>query len=312
MPRSLAVLLATCALVVAGGSCGHRSGGATATTTTADPADATTEPATSTSVAVGTGSGGPVTSSDPIVIAAGDIGSCSSDGDEATAALVDRQPGTVLTLGDTAYERGTAAEYATCYGPTWGRFKDRTKPAPGNHDYGTGVATGYFGYFGVPDHYSFDLGAWHLIALDSNCGLVGGCGPGSPEERWLRADMAAHPARCTLAYWHHPRWSSGLHHSSAAVDGLWQAMVAGHGDVVLNGHDHDYERFAPIQGVREFVVGTGGRSHYPFGVTEPGSEVRNGETFGVLVLTLHPTSYDWRFVPAGGSTFTDRGSSPCQ
>ena len=245
-------------------------------------------------------------------MAAGDIASCDSDGDTQTAALVDSVAGTVLTLGDTVYEQGTAGEFARCYGPTWGRFKSRTKPAPGNHDYGTGKATAYFGYFGVADHYSFDVGAWHLIALDSNCSLVGGCGPGSAEERWLRADLASHHARCTLAYWHHPRWSSGLHGSDTGVDGLWRALADAHADVVLSGHDHDYERFGLIDGVREFVVGTGGRSHYPVLNAIPHSEVRNGDTFGVLVLTLHPDGYDWHFLPVSGASFSDQGSGTCQ
>jgi len=247
-----------------------------------------------------------------VLVAAGDIAGCDTPGDEATAEVVAGLPGTVATLGDSVYEHGTAAEFAGCYDPTWGRFKDRTHPAPGNHDYGTGKATAYLAYFGVPRWYSYDLGSWHVVSLDSNCASVGGCGPGSAEEAWLRADLASHrSAPCTLAYWHHPRWSSGLHGSSTLVDGLWRALAGAGADVVLSGHDHDYERFAPIDGVREFVVGTGGRSLYPLGAALPGSEVRQDSAFGVLVLTLHPGGYDWRFAAAAGPGFSDRGSAPC-
>ena len=149
------------------------------------------------------------------LLAAGDIASCGSNGDEQTANLLDDQAGTVITLGDNAYDSGSTSEYANCYDPTWGRAKARTHPAPGNHEYNTAGATGYYGYFGAaagdPEtgYYSYDLGSWHLIALNSNCSAIGGCGAGSPQEQWLRADLAAHPTDCTLAYWHHPRFSSG-------------------------------------------------------------------------------------------------------
>ena len=261
------------------------------------------------------------------LLAAGDIASCASDGDEQTAALLDTLPGTVLTLGDTAYDHGSADEFRRCYSPSWGRFRDRTYPAPGNHDYQTTDASGYYEFFGPragqpgKGWYSFDRGRWHLIALNSNCDAVGGCQPGSEQERWLRADLAAHPTRCTLAFWHHPRFSSGTTHGSdPAVGGLWLALYQAGAEVVLVGHEHNYERFAPLdplggvdpaRGVREFVVGTGGKSHYPFGPPLPGSEVRNSDSFGLLELQLRPTGYSWRFLPAQGGSFQVSGSGRC-
>ena len=266
------------------------------------------------------------TSPSEIVLAAGDIASCTSTGDEVTAAMLDGQPGTVVTLGDNVYDSGTTAEFSSCYDPGWGRHKARTHPAVGNHEYGTPGAAGYFGYFGAAagdpakGYYSFDLGAWHLIALNSNCDAIGGCAAGSPQETWLRADLKAHPASCTLAYWHHPRFSSGPHGSDPLTQDLWQALYDFHTDVVLTGHDHDYERFAPQKadgtldaalGIREFVVGTGGRSHYAIGTRAPNSEAANGSTYGLLKLTLSAGSYDWSFLPEPGKTFTDAGAGSC-
>jgi acid phosphatase type 7 len=261
------------------------------------------------------------------LLAAGDIASCASGGDEQTAALLASLPGAVLTLGDTAYDDGSADQFARCYVPSWGRFRDRTYPVPGNHDYHTADASGYYGFFGPragppgKGWYSLDLGRWHLIALNSNCEEVGGCQPGSEQERWLQDDLAAHPARCTLAFWHHPRFSSGTTHGSdPAVGGLWTALYEAGADVVLVGHEHNYERFAPLdplggvdpaRGVREFVVGTGGKSHYPFGSPLPGSEARNSDSFGLLELQLRPTGYTWRFLPAQGSSFQDSGTGSC-
>jgi acid phosphatase type 7 len=168
--------------------------------------------------------------------------------------------------------------------------------------------------------YSYDLGAWHLVALNSNCDEVGGCDEGSAQERWLRADLAASSARCTLAYWHHPRFSSGPHGDDSSTDALFEALYDGNAEVVLSGHDHDYERFAPqtasgaadaARGLRQFVVGTGGRGHYPFGAAGPNSEVRSSGTFGVLDLTLSAAGYRWKFRPEAGKTFTDEGSATC-
>jgi Calcineurin-like phosphoesterase len=215
------------------------------------PAGDTIDPATTIAPATTTKAAGQQRST--TVLAAGDIASCTTSGDEQTAALLDTLPGTVLTLRDTVYDDGSASQFARCYAPSWGRFRDRTYPAPGNHDYQTAGASGYYGFFGPragqPGNgwYSFNLGRWHLIALNSNCNAVGGCQPGSEQERWLWADLAAHPARCTLAFWHHPRFSSGTTHGSdPAVGGLWVALYQAGADVVLVGHEHNYERFAPL------------------------------------------------------------------
>jgi hemolysin type calcium-binding protein/calcineurin-like phosphoesterase family protein len=264
---------------------------------------------------------------DAFLVAAGDIADCDVDGDEITARLVDSLPGTVATLGDTAYENGTHAEFANCYEPNWGRHRARTRPAVGNHEYGTPGAAGYFDYFGAAagpagkGWYSYDLGAWHVIALNSNCAAVGGCHPGSEQERWLRADLAAHPADCTLAYMHHPRFSSGnVHGGSPGIEPLWRALYDAGAELVLSGHEHDYERFAPQtpagsldpeRGVREFVVGTGGRSLRSIGAPEPHSEVVDNSAFGVLHLRVRDGSYDWRFVAQPGKAFTDSGSTAC-
>ena len=251
------------------------------------------------------------------LLAAGDIGSCVSSGDEATAALLDRLPGTIAALGDVLYD-GT---YDTCY--AWGRFKSRTRPAAGNHDYGDD-GEAYFAYwgptFGDPSTgwYSYDLGAWHIVVLNSNCAAVG-CARGSPQERWLRADLAAHRRFCTLAYWHHPRFSSGPHGDNTMVSPLWDDLYAAQADVVLSGHDHDYERFAPqtpsgrlnrMRGIREFVVGTGGRSSYAFVEHHPNSEARLSGVDGVLRLSLSARRYSWRFIRVDGRA-GDAGSAPC-
>jgi hypothetical protein len=268
------------------------------------------------------------TPSAPVVVAAGDIADCRTEGGEATAKLVGGIPGTVLTLGDNAYPEGSAEDFEECYDPAWGRFKDRTRPSPGNHEYETENAEGYFGYFGRdagdPDrgYYSYDLGDWHLLALNSNCEEVGGCDASSAQVRWLKADLAANKDKtCTLAYMHHPRFSSGeMNGNTYEVRPLWEALYEAGADVVLSAHEHNYERFAPQtsggrenpeRGIREFVVGTGGRGHYP--IVEPiaNSEVHNDETYGVLELTLNPKSYEWRFVPVEGETFSDSGSARC-
>jgi len=260
---------------------------------------------------------------DPVLIGAGDIAHCSSQGDEATANLLDSIPGTVFTTGDNVYPDGTMDQFVNCYEPSWGRHKARTYPSPGNHDYHTENAAGYFEYFGAAagepgkGYYSYDLGTWHIIVLNSNIPVDAG----SPQELWLRADLAAHPVACTLAYWHHPRFSSGTKHGSRhAMQPLWQALYDFGADVVLAGHEHNYERFAPqdpqgledpTRGIRQFVIGSGGRSHYSFGSPIANSEVRNGDTNGVLKLTLHSTSYSWEFIPEAGQAFTDSGNAPC-
>lgn len=263
--------------------------------------------------------------------AAGDIACAPDDGSynrglgiagackqATTAKLLDQiRPDAVLALGDLQYESGAPDAFAASYGTTWGRWKAKTHPAPGNHEFNSAHGYGYFDYWGAAGAtkgkgwYSFDLGKWHLIALDSNCGQVG-CGLDSEQGTWLKADLAAHPTPCTLAYWHHPRYSSGLHGDDSAVEPFWQLLSEAHADLVLDGHDHDYERFAVQRGIREITVGTGGRSRYFFrSQLDAGSEVRNSSTFGVLQLMLHPTSYDWKFVPVAGETFTDSGTQTC-
>jgi Ca-dependent carbohydrate-binding module xylan-binding len=264
---------------------------------------------------------------DPVLVGAGKIGACDSPGDEATAKLLDSIAGTVFTAGDNAFSSGTAAQFANCYGPTWGRHKARTMPAPGNHDYDTVAASGYFGYFGsaagdpTKGYYSYDLGQWHVVSLNSNCAyLAGGCGATSPMVAWLRQDLAANPTTCTIAYFNHPLFSSGNHGNQPDMRPIWDALYAADADVVVNGRDHDYERFAPqdpsgvadpARGIRQFVVGTGGAHHAAFGTIKPNSEVRKPDTYGVLKVTLHPTSYDWRFVPEAGKSFADSGSTGC-
>ena len=264
---------------------------------------------------------------DPVLYAAGDIASCSSTGDEATAAILNaNQGGTVITLGDNAYEAGSSTEFTNCYDPTWGSAKPRTRPAPGNHEYGTAGAAGYFGYFGAAagdptqGYYSYDLGDWHVVSLNSNCSIVS-CAAGSLQEQWLRADLAGSAKPCTLAYWHHPRYSSGTTHgSSTSVVPLFQALYDFNADLVLEGHEHNYERFAPMdaagaidtaRGIRSIVVGTGGRSHRTLGTPIWGSEVGDDTTYGVLKVTLHASGYDWRFLPTQGATFTDAGTQAC-
>ncbi len=256
----------------------------------------------------------------------GGSGTSSSCHMQATAdLLLGIGPDAVLTLGDNQYENGALAKYQASYAPSWGQVKGVTRPVPGNHEYGTSQASGYYGYFGsaagdpAKGYYSYDLGAWHLIALNSNCGEVGGCGAGSPQETWLQADLAAHTNACTLAYWHHPRYSSGQHGDHGSVTALWQALYDAGAELVLSGHDHDYERFAPqdaqgnpdAAGMRQFVVGTGGKNHYAISALSANSEVHNDDTFGVLKLVLRSDGYDWQFLPEPGKTFTDSGTSAC-
>lgn len=266
------------------------------------------------------------------LVGAGDIADCKElDGAEATAKLIDAIPGTVFAAGDLAYEKGTAREFEDCYGKTWGRFKGRTRPAIGNHEYGTRKAAPYFAYWGQaagpPEkgYYSYDLGAWHIIVLNTNCNQrgVGGCAAGSPQEQWLRQDLAEHPAACTLAYGHHPLFSSGFfsrHGNHPELRPLWQALYEVRAEIILAGHEHNYERFAPQDplgnpdpqnGIRQFVVGTGGGSLTPFGNPAQNSEIRNNHTFGVLKLTLSAGGYSWKFEPEAGKTFRDSGTGLC-
>jgi hypothetical protein len=263
-----------------------------------------------------------------ILVGAGDIASCASDGDEATAVLLQRIPGTVFTLGDNAYESGTATEFAGCYGPSWGvpSIKERTRPVAGNHEYNTEDAAGYYAYFGAaagdPSEgwYAFDHGAWRVYVLNSNCAEVGGCGDGSPQAAWLAADLEASRRSCVLAMWHHPLFSSGDHGSNRVTEPLFQLLYDAGAELVLVGHDHTYERFAPqdpngnrddARGIVEVVVGTGGKSHYGFRTALDTSVVREGRTHGVLRVSLLPGAYELLFVPVDGATFSDSARGAC-
>lgn len=275
------------------------------------------------------------------VAAVGDI-ACPSTDDEfkdgkgvetacqhvAVAKLVEAaKPDALLTLGDTQYDYGTNEEFRSSYNVSWGRFRALTRPAVGNHEYlRDRKAKGYFQYFGNSagdpnkGYYSYDLGAWHLIALNSNCSFVGGCDQGSPQEKWLRRDLRENAKLCTLAYWHHPLFSSSEHGKGLFVTPLWRTLYKYRVDVVLNGHDHVYERFGPQDpygksvrsGIREFVVGTGGKEHYDIKSTQPNSKAHNDSTFGILVMGLKQRGYSWEFQPVAGKTFTDAGFSRCR
>jgi hypothetical protein len=261
-----------------------------------------------------------------MLVGAGDIAECPSNGDEATAKLLDAIDGTVFTLGDNAYNDGTAKQFKNCYGPTWGQFKGRTRPAIGNHEYQSKGAAGYWDYFGKAagprgkGWYSYEAGSWHVVVLNANCDKVG-CGKGSDQERWLRADLAAHNNHCTLAYWHQARFVSDKEHGNQSELGpFWEALYDYGAELVVSGHAHVYERFAPQtpwakadpdHGIREIIVGTGGASHYRFGSAHPNSQVRNANTFGVLKLNLNSGSYDWQFIPQKGKSFRDSGHTSC-
>ena len=262
-----------------------------------------------------------------IFVGVGDIATCGSNNDEATAKLVDNIPGTVFVIGDNAYENGSTTEFTNCYQPTWGRHLARTKPVPGNHEYQTSGATGYFNYFGAAagtpgqGYYSYDLGAWHIIALNSE--LTGSAS--TLQKQWLRTDLAAHPNLCTLAYWHEPLYSSVSGSGSggaiySSVRPLWDTLYKYGADLVLNGHRHDYERIAPIKpdgtpnstfGIRTLVAGMGGIGHGNMDNVFPASEVRNGTVFGVLKLYLYDDSYAAKFIPVAGQTFTDSSNTAC-
>lgn len=253
----------------------------------------------------------------PVITAAGDIcrsatnpGPCRRSGDLIRSIA----PTRALTLGDNQYPDGTLAAYTASYDNAWGSFKGTTHPVPGNHEYHTADAGGYRAYFGVvgPTWYSYDLGDWHLIALDSNCAKVGGCGKDSAQWAWLKADLAADTHACTLAYWHAPRYSSGTRHGgTTSVEPFWRLLAADTAEIVLNGHEHNYERFAAQRGITEFVIGTGGRfPSYPFGTPEPNSVKRIGEVQGVGRFSLEPGSWTMSFVAVDGSV-KDSASGVC-
>ena len=255
-----------------------------------------------------------------VFVGAGDIGWCGSEGPEGTARLLDQIPGMVFTTGDNAYPTGSLADFETCYAPSWGRHLARTRPSPGNHDYETPDASGYFTYFGSlagpggRGYYSFDLGGWHIVSLNSNVSMQAG----SPQEQWLQADLNHAAASCVLAFWHHPLFSSGLHGDDDRSRDIWRILHERGADVVLNGHDHTYERFAPqtafgavdARGIREFVIGTGGAIPYSVTTRRPNSEFIDTGSFGVLKLTLTRSAYQWEFLTVDGR-IADAGSSGC-
>ncbi len=256
-----------------------------------------------------------------VLIGAGDIASCDVDEDEATAKLLDGIEGTVMAVGDIAYQSGTREEFANCFEPTWGRHRSRTRPVPGNHDYRTENAAPYYEYFGVRagprdlGYYSYQLGSWRIIALNSNIEV----GTDSPQAQWLREELEANPTLCALAYWHHPRFSSGEKGNFGVMRDFWRILDAASVDVVVTAHDHDYERFGPQNaqgvadpnGIRSFVVGTGGDTLDPFVDVKPNSEIRNATTHGVLMLELFAGRYEWEFLPIAGGTFSDGGGAEC-
>jgi hypothetical protein len=266
-----------------------------------------------------------------VLLAAGDIAECDHQGDEATARILSQYPrAAIQTLGDDAYQHGTLEEFKSCYDSSWGQFKDRTRPATGNHDMATKNAQGYWDYFGSRGgpydkyYYSYDLGSWHVVVLNSDCWRVDGCAIDDPQAEWLRNDLVKNPTPCTLAVWHRPPFSSGRYGrpgETARVRPLWQVLYEQGADILLTGHEHSYERFVPMnaqgsrddtRGVQLFVVGTGGGNLRPFeNPPLPTTVTRQDNTWGVLKLDLNPTGYDWRFLPVAGGSFNDAGSGKC-
>jgi hypothetical protein len=276
---------------------------------------------------------GPASAAEAVFVGAGDIAMCNFNNDEKTAVLLDKviaetpagTPLSVFTIGDNAYPDGTAQDFEKCYEPSWGRHKARTRPGIGNHEYNAEGANPYLDYFKVQKNYSFELGDWHIVSLDSMCQLEengGSCARNSPAMKWLEGELQLNAEKkCTLVYFHHPRWSSGHQGNTLRMRGAWKIMYENGVDVVLSGHDHNYERFKPLnpdgkvdwqKGIRSFVVGTGGGVlgvYFPN--PQPGSEVRNAVTHGVLKLTLRADRFDWEFIPVEGRTFKDSGSGKC-
>lgn len=263
----------------------------------------------------------PAGSDSATILAAGDIAACNG-GAAATAELIRGRDGVVAALGDLAYNNGTLSEFEDCYLPTWGRFLDRTRPTQGNHDVRTAGAAGYFEVFGdragpePQGYYSYQLGSWHVVVLNSNCEQVGGCGPDSPQVAWLRDDLTAAGTGNILTYWHHPRWSTGSHGDNPAMDTIWRTLADAGADIVLSGHDHDYQRFAPLDadgqaagtGLRAFVVGTGGKSLRDFDSNDDRVQYRQNDQLGIVELDLEPCGYRWAFHVVDGST-SDRGET---
>ncbi len=296
-------------------------------TSSASPTATATSTATATATPRGTPTASPTSGgSDAVLIGAGDICITSNIANaNATAALITARPSAVVfTAGDNSNETGTTANYTNCVAKTWGAFKTRIHPVPGNHDYMTSGASPYYAYFGAAagttgkGYYSYNLANnWHVISLNAMCSDVGGCGVGSAQETFLRTDLAANAGKHIIAVWHIPAFSSGgAHGNNPAYRAWWDDLYAAHADLVLNGHDHDYERFAlqspsgaaDANGIREFVVGTGGAGQRAMGTIRANSQIRSTGTFGVLQLTLHANSYTWQFLPVAGQTFTDSGT----
>lgn len=303
---------------------------------TTAPSQTATLPATATVKPTATETATPAPSPTPtpmVLIGAGDIGFCGDEpehfGDQKTAdligQLIQQSPNaTIFTAGDTVYGGGTMAELKECFQPNWGQYKARIRPAPGNHDYMSGEGSPYFTYFGAAagdpskGYYSYDLGDWHIVVLNSNCDNIA-CGEESAQVRWLREDLQQSGRQCTLAYWHHPLYSSGIAGGSATVLPFWRAVTELGVDVVVNGHDHDYERFAPMDaagqasptGTRAFVVGTGGAVLRDWGTVKANSEVRYSFNYGVIQFKLYPGRYEWQFFPTNDQSMTDMGEGSC-
>lgn len=327
-----AVAIAAAGLVLVG--CASEPASPATTTSGAPTARLSTAAPSTTAGAEPSRTPTPAPAAEHVLLAAGDIAACSQEGDAATAEILSRFPdATVQTLGDNAYDKGTPRQFG-CYDDTWGVALDRTHPALGGHDYMTEGAAGYFGYFAdvlapyaptatdpTMGWYAYDLGAWRIIVLNSICDRIGGCEAGSSEAGWLRSELAAHPASCSLAVIHNPRFSSGRKENEPRVQPLWELLDGAGIELVLSGDNHAYERLAPMTptgkpdpaGIRQFVVGTGGRSHYDFsgGAIHPHTEARDDKTFGVLKLTFDAAGYAWEFLPEAGKTFTDSGREAC-
>jgi alkaline phosphatase len=272
---------------------------------------------------------GPAAAKPITVLIAGDIAMGTADsGEELTAQLIEQRKGLVITAGDNAYESGTLAEFRVHYAPTWGRFLERTRATPGNHEYYTPGARGYFDYFGWragPErlgYYSLKVGDWRIYALDSEvCELDVGCGPGSPQYTWLKKTLAKPAARCSLAVYHTPLFSSGFHGNEPRVRPLYRLLYEAGVELIVNGHEHDYERLAPARpdgridskkGVHQIIAGTGGAPLRPKGAREAAhSRLYSDDAWGVLELRLKQRSYTWTFLPVEGETFTDRGTRSC-
>jgi acid phosphatase type 7 len=327
-------LVLAASIVIIAGACGPGQAAEPTTSPSVAPTATPVSPSPPTSSPSEAASPTPTAVPDAVLLTAGDIAACSKDGDSATAAILARYPdAAVQTLGDNAYDKGTHRQFG-CYHDTWGIALERTKPALGGHDYMTEGAAGYFGYFKdvlapfaptgtdpTMGWYAYELGAWRIIVLNSICDRIGGCDAASKQVAWLRSELAENPSRCSLAVIHNPRFSSGRKENEPRVQPLWEALHSAGAEVVLSGDNHAYERLAPMTptgerdaaGIRQFVVGTGGRSHYSFsdGAIHPNTEVGDDQTYGVLMLTLGADGYGWEFLPEAGKSFTDTGSEAC-